>query len=181
MKRMFIISWVCLCFNFRLFSNIQSIAFILIHLHAHLWMEWRRRRAWVMESHGDKAWPLPYHHIHYTRNAIDDDVLKHEHSDCIYGSSALPNEVFYSYLCAHFFSFSFDFDGASNHIVGNNEQFKFIDSPLKLCFIAQLDVHMVWFTRPRPTWTNMKRACLFSLHIFLPCEKFFCWTKNAIE
>lgn len=102
-------------------------------------------------SHGDKAWPLQYHHIHYTRNAIDDDVLKHEHSDCIYGSSALPNEVFYSYLCAHFFSFSFDFDGASNHIEGNNEQFKFIDSPLKLCFIAQLDVHMVWFTRPRPT------------------------------
>ena len=94
-------------------------------------------------------------------------------------------KCFTAIFCAHFFpfdSFLFNLTAHQIHIEGthtHNEQFKFIDRPLKLCFIAQLDVHMVWFTRSIyvADTTNPRYSSTFPLQkmniMLLPCEKFF--------
>lgn len=61
-------------------------------------------------SHGDKAWLHQYQHIDTTHtHTIDDDVLKHEHSDCIYGSRAQMKCFTAIFVLDYIFSFSFDF------------------------------------------------------------------------
>lgn len=110
-------------------------------------------------------------------------VLKHEHSACMW--LALLKWSVLQLFCAHFFSLSFDLTAHQITFEGNNKQFKFIDSPLKLCFIAQLDVHMVWFTRPiyvadtKPKIRVLfpsENGHIFAVWKFLPNEKCY-WIK----
>lgn len=101
MKRMS----VCVCFNFRLFSNIQSIAFILIHLHAHLWMKWRRARVSIR-----RGFIITTTSIYNTMM-----VCSKAWTFCLHVTRAAQMKCFTVIWCSFFLSI-FWFDGASNHI-----------------------------------------------------------------
>lgn len=171
MKRMFIISWVCLCFNFRLFSNFQSIAFILIHLHAHLWMKWRR--AWVAIRRG---FIITHNRIYSTHWW---DALKHEPSDCMWiarfkwSASQLFDVLSFFFLLIQW--------RIKSKCEGNNHW-----QAVEIMFYGSIRCAygVVYKTKPINTMlpdTQPKSSNLLENGHIWPCEKIFCpkfyWIK----